>query len=78
MQHTLFVKVKKIFRPKNTILSENYNPNPLDIFNGLSQAYYIKPERKNKQYTKGLYQQKNGLYSVDILCIYLYPLKRHL
>ena len=41
---TLFVKVKKIFRQKNTIFLENYNWTPLDIYNGLSQVYCIKPE----------------------------------
>ena len=38
-QSTLFVKVKKIFRHKNTIFLENYNPTPLDMYNGLSQVY---------------------------------------
>ena len=29
---TLFVKVNKIFRQKNTIFFENYNLTPLDIY----------------------------------------------
>ena len=43
---TLFVKVKKIFRQKNTIFVENYNLTPRDtmLVQGLSQAYCIKPE----------------------------------
>ena len=40
----LFVMVKKIFRKKNTISSENCNLTPLDMFNGLSEVYCIKPE----------------------------------
>ena len=41
---TLFVKVKKDFQTKNTIFFENYYLTPLDIYNGLSQVYSIKPE----------------------------------
>ena len=41
----LFIKVKKIFRQMNTILfCENYNLTPLDMYNGLTEAYCIKPE----------------------------------
>ena len=43
---TLFVKVTKIFRQKKTISFENYNPTSLDMYNGLSQVYCIKPEGK--------------------------------
>ena len=39
-----FVKVKKTFRQKNQIFFENYNPIPLDMNNGLSHVYCIKPE----------------------------------
>ena len=35
-QSTLFVKVKQIFRQKNTIFFKNYNPAHLDMYNGLS------------------------------------------
>ena len=41
---TLFVKVKKIFRQKNTIFFENYTLTHLDMYNGLSEVYCIKPE----------------------------------
>ena len=37
----LFVKVKKIFRQKNTIFLENDNLTPLDMYNGLSQVYCL-------------------------------------
>ena len=41
------VKVKKIFRQKNTIFYENYNLLlPLYMYNGLSQVYDIKPEER--------------------------------
>ena len=39
---TLFVKVKQIFRQKNTSF-ENYNLINMDMYNGLSQVYCIKP-----------------------------------
>ena len=39
----LFVKVKKIFRQKNTILFKYYLTS-LDVEHGLSQVYCIKPE----------------------------------
>ena len=38
---------------KNRIFSENHNPTPLDMYNGLSQVYCIKPERRINSYTKG-------------------------
>ena len=38
------VKVKKIFRQKKTIFFENYNQTHLDMYNGLSKVYCIKPE----------------------------------
>ena len=41
----MFVKVKKMFRQKNTVVFENYNLTPIDMYNGLSQVYCIK--RKN-------------------------------
>ena len=41
---SLFVKTKKIFRQNNTIFFENYNLSPLDMYNGLSQVYCIKPD----------------------------------
>ena len=41
---TLFVMVKKIFRQKNTIFFGIFNLTPLDMYNGLSQVYCIKPE----------------------------------
>ena len=55
MQHnvTLFVKVKKIFRQKNTIFFLNYNQTTLNMYNGLSQSNCIKPEGKVHSYTKG-------------------------
>ena len=37
-------KGKKIFRQYNTIIFENYNLTPLDMYNGLSQVFFIKPE----------------------------------
>ena len=47
----LSVKVKFIFTKKYPIIFENYNVTPLDIYNGLSQVYCIKPDpvtrRKN-------------------------------
>ena len=39
-----FFKAKKIFRQKNTIFTKKYNLTPLDMYNGLSQVYGIKPE----------------------------------
>ena len=35
---------KNIFRQKNTIFFFNYNLTPLDMYNGISQVYCIKPE----------------------------------
>ena len=29
---------------KDTIIFENYNQTTLDMYNGLSEVYYIKPE----------------------------------
>ena len=43
---TLFAKEKKIFGQKNTIFYENSNLKPLDVYNGLSQVYGIKPEER--------------------------------
>ena len=45
-------KVNKILRQKN-IFFLNYNPTPLDMYNGLSEVYCIKPEGKIHYYTKG-------------------------
>ena len=36
--------VKKIFKQKNTIYFENNNLAPLDMYNGLSLVYCIKPD----------------------------------
>ena len=44
--HTLFVKVKR-FLDKNTIFICNYNLIPIDMYNGLSEAYCIKPVGKS-------------------------------
>ena len=41
-----FVKVNLILRQNNTTFFENNNLTPLDIYNGLSQVYCIKPEGK--------------------------------
>ena len=46
IRSTLFVKVNKIFRQKNTFFFLNYNLTPLDMYNGISQVYCIKPERR--------------------------------
>ena len=43
IRSTLFVKVKKIFRLKNTFFFK-FNTTPLDMYDGLFQVYYIKPE----------------------------------
>ena len=47
-QHLIWVYTvlydKTIFRERNTILFENYNLLPLEIHNGPSQIYCIKPE----------------------------------
>ena len=57
MQHssgsTLFEKIKKSFRQNNIILLKNQNLAPLDMYNGLSQVYCIKPEGRIHLYTKG-------------------------
>ena len=45
---TLFVKVKMIFRQKNRIFFENYNLTHLDMYNGLSKVYCIKPEGRTQ------------------------------
>ena len=42
--HGLHCIGKKTFRQKNIIFFENYNLTPLDMYNGLSQVYCIKPE----------------------------------
>ena len=36
--------MKKLSSDKNTIVFENYNLTPLDMYNGLSQVYCIKLE----------------------------------
>ena len=51
---TLFVKVKQIFRQINTLLFENYNLKPLDMYNGLSSVYCIKPEGRIHKYTNDI------------------------
>ena len=53
IRSTLFVKIKKIFRKKNTLFFENYYLTPLDMYNGLSQVYCMKPEGIIYKYTKG-------------------------
>ena len=40
------VKVKQIFRQKNTIFFENYNLTPLDKYNGLSQVFFISNKKE--------------------------------
>ena len=41
----LIVKVKKDIQTNEyNILFENYNLTPLDMYNGLTEAYCIKPE----------------------------------
>ena len=40
----LFVKVKKIFRQKNTFFLKIYKLTPLDMNYVLSQVYCIRPE----------------------------------
>ena len=37
-------KVKKNLRTKKYNIFENYNPTTLEMYNGLSQVYCIKPE----------------------------------
>ena len=70
---TLFVKVKKIFRPKNTIFFENYNLTPLDMYNGLSQVYCIKPKGKiHSQRVKGMFFFLSCVcYSFVRICLYV-------
>ena len=43
---TQLVNVKKIFGQKNTNFFKNYNLAPLDMYNGLSKCYCIKPEER--------------------------------
>ena len=38
------LRQKKIIRQKNTVFFINYNLTSLDMYNGLSQVYCIKPE----------------------------------
>ena len=49
--HTVCNGKNDIQRKK--IFFENDNLTPLDMYNGLSQVYYIKPEGKTHLYTKG-------------------------
>ena len=42
-----------IILQKNTIFFENYNLKPLNMYNGLSQVYCIKPVGRLHYYTKG-------------------------
>ena len=44
MGYTVTVKIKKDLQTKNSLFFENYNLTPLDMYNGLSQVYFIKPE----------------------------------
>ena len=46
--NALFVKVKKIFRPKIQHFFKSYYPIRLDMYNGLSLVYCIKPEGRNR------------------------------
>ena len=46
---TLFVQVKKIFRQNNYIF-ERYNLTSLDMYNGLSKVYCIKPQGRISKY----------------------------
>ena len=38
---TLLVKVKQIFKHKNKIFLTSYNLTSLDMYNGLSQVYFV-------------------------------------
>ena len=51
---TLSVKIKKILRKKMQYFFENYNMTPLEMYNGLSQAYGYQTRRKNPLVYKGL------------------------
>ena len=44
IRSTLFVKAKDLHIEKNTILFENHNLTPLNMYNGLYKVYCIKPE----------------------------------
>ena len=66
------VKVKKIFRQKNTIFKKIYNLTPLDRYNGLSQVYCIKPERIHLC-TKGQNLNKNEIYHITTLKLEMDP-----
>ena len=43
---TKFAGGIKIFRQKNTLSFFNYNLKPQNMYIGLAQVYYIKPERR--------------------------------
>ena len=58
------VKVKQISRQKKTIIFENYNLTPFDMYNGLSQVYW-----NNQKEESISIQRVNGVY-----CISLYHL----
>ena len=47
-------KSKKGLQTRAQFFFENYNLTSLDIYNGLSQVYYIKPEENNPLVYKGL------------------------
>ena len=53
-----FIRVLTVCKAKkdiqtNIIFLENYNLTPLDMYNGLSEVYCIKPEGIINKYTKG-------------------------
>ena len=67
-------KVKKDLQTKEYNLLEIYNMSPLDMHNGLSQSYCIKPKGRIHLYTKG----QNGHFSffrtimVSVLIAYMH------
>ena len=62
---TLFAKVIKIFRQKMQYLKQKQKLIPLDMYNGLSQVYCIKPEARihYRVYSFWVY-----VTSIKILC----------
>ena len=43
---TVFVKVKKIFRQRNTIYFLYYNPTPLDMYIGLCPMFIVSNQKE--------------------------------
>ena len=77
--YSVKVKKKNIFKQNNTIVFENYNLIPLDMYNGLSQFFLsnqkeesISIQRVNKVDLRALLVHSTNLFQLDFLVTFSY------